>query len=94
MIKLYICKNKKIEITFRNCLIFRDDKLSTILLQKKIIYCGRNKSFPNQVLSSLEMALSLNPQELAQSHIEKDASHSYLISLWPKDECTTTTQAK
>ena len=40
MIKLYICKNKKIEITFRNCLIFRDDKLSTILLQKKLSIVG------------------------------------------------------
>ena len=32
-------------------------------------YCERNKSFPNQVLSSLEMALSLSPQGFAQSHI-------------------------
>ena len=36
MIKLFICKNKEIEITFRNCLIFRDDKLSTILLKKNL----------------------------------------------------------
>ena len=26
-----------------------------------INYCGKNKSFPNQVLSSSKMALSLNP---------------------------------
>ena len=30
MIKLYTCKNRKIEITFRNYLIFRKNKLSTI----------------------------------------------------------------
>ena len=30
MIRLYICKNKEIEITFGNCLIFSDNKLSKI----------------------------------------------------------------
>ena len=34
-------------------------------------YCGRNESFPNQVLSSLEMTLSLSPQGFAQSHIRE-----------------------
>ena len=29
-IKLYICKNRQIKITFRNYLIFWEDKLSTI----------------------------------------------------------------
>ena len=32
-------------------------------------FCGRNESFPNQVLSSSRMALSLSPQDFAQSHI-------------------------
>ena len=30
MIKLYICKNREIEITFRNFLIFKESKLSII----------------------------------------------------------------
>ena len=30
IIKLYICKNRDIKITFRNCLIFIENKLSTI----------------------------------------------------------------
>ena len=33
MIKLYICKNRGI-ITCRNCLIFKENKLSTIKFKK------------------------------------------------------------
>ena len=34
-----------------------------------IYSCGRDESFPNQVLSSSKMTLSLNPQGFTQSHI-------------------------
>ena len=30
IIKLYICKNREIDITFENCLILRENTLSTI----------------------------------------------------------------
>ena len=32
-------------------------------------HCGRDESFPKKELSSSEMALSLNPQSFAKSHI-------------------------
>ena len=30
MIKLYICKNREIEITFKYCVIFKENKLFTM----------------------------------------------------------------
>ena len=50
------------------------------------IYCGRNKSFPNQVLFSLEMTLSLSPQRFAQSHIGEKRLSLMPYKPWPKDE--------
>ena len=35
MIKLYIYKNRKMEITFKICLIFRENKLSIIKFREK-----------------------------------------------------------
>ena len=42
--------------------------------------CGRNESIPNKELSSSEMALSLNPQDFAQSYVGRDASYPCLIN--------------
>ena len=37
MIKLYIYKSRKMEITFKNCSIFRENKLSIIKFREKKI---------------------------------------------------------
>ena len=48
-------------------------KLQITLLKFRSVYilCGRDESFLNQLLSSSEMALSLNPQAFSQSHIRE-----------------------
>ena len=42
LIKLYICKNREIEITFKNCLIFRENNLVPLglfdLFQSTLVY--------------------------------------------------------
>ena len=35
-IKLYICRNRELEIAFSNCLICRENKLSTIKFRNKL----------------------------------------------------------
>ena len=62
--KLY---NKLLNV---KCIILNSLLISRMNSVKLInIYCGRNESFFNQVLSYLEMALNLSPQGFAQSHI-------------------------
>ena len=61
------------------------------------INCGRTfVSAPNQVLFTLGQArIDLRPTRtnLLNPILGRDASHPCLISLWPKERCTTTTHA-
>ena len=52
--------------------------------------CGRNESFPNQVLFALKMNQGADATltNLFNPTSEKDASHPCLISTWPKEWCT------
>ena len=55
-----------------------------------IVIVGRNKSFSNQVLSALRWAGSTfapTRTDLLNPTSERDASHPYLISTWPKEGC-------
>ena len=51
--------------------------------------CGRNKSFPNQVLFALKMDQGANASltNLFNPISKRDASHPCLISTWPKECC-------
>ena len=51
------------------CYFVLDSNVRICITLKLLDKCRRNESFPNQVLSSLEMALSLSPQGFARSHI-------------------------
>ena len=85
-----------------------DSKILKILIYIYIYICvcvcvcvcvvGRTfVSAPNQVLFALgwvRIDLRLTRTNLLNPTSGRDASHSCLISLWPKDECTTTTHVK
>ena len=46
MIKLYIYKSRKMEITFKNCSIFRENKLSIIKFrEKKLHYTASQNNY-------------------------------------------------
>ena len=56
-----------------------------------IVIVGRNKSFSNQVLSTLGWAgstLAPTRKDLLNPTSKRDASHPCLISTWPKEGCT------
>ena len=53
--------------------------------------CGRNESFPNQVLSALGWAgstLAPTRTNLLSPTLGRDTSHPCLISIWSKKLCT------
>ena len=52
--------------------------------------CGRNESFPNQILFTLGMGRGADATltNLFNPILGRDASHSYLISTWLKEWCT------
>ena len=52
--------------------------------------CGRNESFPNQVLFALRMRRGADATltNLFNPTSGRDASHLCLISTWPKEGCT------
>ena len=60
------------------------------LKPQKTPFCGRNESFPNQVLFALGMGRGGNATltNLFNPISGRDASHPCLISTWPKEECT------
>ena len=52
--------------------------------------CGKNESFPSQVLFALRMGRRADATltNLFNSISGRDTSHPYLISTWPKEGCT------
>ena len=55
-----------------------------------ICLCGRNESFPNQVLFALGIGREADAilKNLFNPTSGRDASHPCLISTWPKEGCT------
>ena len=47
------------------CYFVLDSNIRICITLKLLDKCKRNESFPNQVLSSLEMTLSLSPQGMS-----------------------------
>ena len=54
------------------------------------VNCGRNESFPDQILFTLRMGRGADASltNLFNPTSGRDASHPCLISTWPKEECT------
>ena len=66
-------------------------RLLIIVLNYIYIYiCGRNESFPNQVLFALRMGRRADATltNLFNPTSGKDVAHLCLISTWPKEGCT------
>ena len=81
-----LLKQAKLHHSLSNKLLFNH-----IILRKKNFNCncGRNKSFPNQVLFALGMGRGVDATltNLFNPTLGRDASHPCLISTWPKEGC-------
>ena len=66
------------------------DPLPSIYVTISFYYCGRNKSFSNQVLFALGMDRGADTilTNLFNPTSRRDAFHFCLISTWPKEGCT------